>query len=239
MLIKSCVYLISILISIFSVISLVFSIKNKNKHLCKWIIGINISYVLYLLAMYLVLDFLYIPVGLEILYLNFLVIISIILYFISIIINVNKKKKLRSGIKNNKIILIPVLLILMPVFFTLFFTFENKKIISDSNLIVVYKSSGNGGFGDIKNFAYSINNDRCIEFDLGIDLGSYSLKRFLPRNAIEISNINELDEYTITFSEEKNISSIIVYKNNNKICQVKNKSHYYNLDFDRAFYINK
>ena len=185
--------------------------------------------------MYIVLDALSIPVGLELLYINFIVIVGIIIYFISIIINALKKKKLKKNEKSNKVVIVSIILLIIPVLLTLIYIIENKKIINNSELIVVYKSNGNGGFGDGTYFAYGIGKDYCKEFDLGIDIGGYSLRKFLSTNAVEIDNLEEISNYTITFVED----DIIVKNKDKKICQQRTKSHYSNIDLNKAFYINK
>ena len=44
-------------------------------------------------------------------------------------------------------------------------------------------------------------------------------------------------DYEIIFNDSWEDNSISVYKNNKEICKVKNKSHYFNIDFEKGFYI--
>lgn len=234
-LIKNCIYCISILIGLFSIITLVYSIKNKNKYICNWIILIDIIYILYLIINLIMIGVLYIPVGLEVLFIYLIEFVAGILYVSSTILNLIKRKKLIYT-KNNKVIFATIIFLLFPIILFLTFVVENKLLINNSDLVLVYKSDGNGGFGDSKTFAYAIGKDFCKQFDLGIDIGGYDLKKFLPVNAVEINDLNVTD-YEIIFNDSWEDNSISVYKNNKEICKVKNKSHYFNIDFEKGFYI--
>ena len=106
----------------------------------------------------------------------------------------------------------------------------------NSDLVLVYNSHGNGGIGDIKYFAYAVNEKYCKEISLGIQVGDYSLIRFLPEKAKKIDNIEDisnLSNYNIPFSSnEKYIS---VYKNGKCIHKKQLNSSYFNIDFDGGF----
>lgn len=236
-LIENCYYCISILISLFSIISLVYSIKNKNKYICNWIILIDIIYILYLIANYTMTEFLYIPVGLEVLLIYLIEFIAGILYVLSIILNLIKrliKRKKLIYTKNNKVIFATMIFVLFPIILLSTYIVENKLLINNSDLILVYES--NGGTLDSKNFAYAIGKDYCKQFDLGIDWDGYYLKKFLPANAVEINDLDDTD-YEIIFNQSWEDNSISVYKNNKEIYKVKNKSYYHNIDFEKGFYI--
>lgn len=253
MLIKDCIYFLSILISLFSVISLGYSVENKNKCICNWIILIDIIYALSFLVNYIIMDALRVEIGMEILIIWLIEVIAGILYVVSIVLNLIKRKKL-TYTKNNKVIFVAMILVLFPTVLLSTYIVGNKLLINNSDLILVYESGD--GLGR-ETFAYAIGKDFCKQFDLGISLDGYDLERFLPSNATEINaykeykegvheeifNINDLDaDYKIVFNTTYDNpgyvdSSISVYKDGEKIYKVRNKSHYFNIDFEKGIYI--
>ncbi len=92
----------------------------------------------------------------------------------------------------------------------------------NSDLVLVYNSRGNGGFGNSKKFAYAINEKYCKEVSLGIGIGDYSLVEYLPKKSKKIDNIEDisnLGDYNVPFnSNDKYISA---YKNS-KLIQKNN-----------------
>ena len=108
----------------------------------------------------------------------------------------------------------------------------------NSDLVLVYNSRGNGGFGNSMEFAYAINEKYCEEISLGIGVGDYSLVEYLPKKAKKIDNIKDisnLGNYNIPFnSNDKYIS---VYKNGKLIHKKQLNSSYFNIGFDGGFYI--
>lgn len=236
MLIQNCIYCISIWIGIFSILLLSDSIDNKNKYICNWIILIDFIYILYLIIIYRLMGILYIPVGLEVLFIYLIEFVAGILYIISIILNLNKRKKIDTYIKSKKVILAAMFLILLPVILISTSVVQNKQMINNSDLLLIYESSGNGGFGDSKTFAYAIGKDYCKQFDLGTDFYGYKMEKFLPKNAVEINDLDDTD-FEVRFNESTKDNSISVYKNRKKICKEKNKSNYFNIEFKKGFYI--
>ena len=177
---------------------------------------------------------LYIPAGWEMLVIALFVIMALILYVISIIINFIKFKKLKIYTKTNKILIAIILLIILPVLYISINILENKYLIKNSDLVVVYESRGNGGFGDGDTFAYSIGKNGCNQFDLGIDAGGDRLKEYLPKNAVEIDYDKYINDYEIIFEED---NSTLVYKGKKKICKINNKKNYFNIEFQKGFYL--
>lgn len=236
MLIKHCIYCIAILLSLFSIPTLIYSIKNKDGNICKNIIWLDMIYMAYLFINIYIADILYIPRGLEMWFIYCLVFISVVLYIISIVLTRIKVKKLQIYTKQKKsTTVIMILLITLPALFLSVNVFKDKYLMNNSDLILVYHSSGNGGFGDGETFAYAIGENFCEQFDLGIDTDGYHLQKFLPKNAIMV-NSNSIENYEIKLNEEDNI--LLVYKNNQCICKEKFNSHYFNIDLQKAFYIN-
>lgn len=86
-------------------------------------------------------------------------------------------------------------------------------------------------------FAHAIGENFCKQFDLGIDIERDYLKKFLPKNTVEIKDINDITNivnYKIIFNKK---DSTLIYKNNKQLYKINNKSHYFNIDFERVFYI--
>lgn len=238
MLLKNCIYATLVFIGIFSIISLKYSIKNENKYVCKWIIMINSFYILYMIFLIFNIMNWSLHIGWEIFGIYILVFISGIIYAISTGLNLQKRNKLNVYIKAKKMIIITLILILLPVFFVCLSLLENKYAINHSDLILVYKSDNGGNeFNGTDIFAYAIGKHYCKQFDLGIDLGSYSLKDFLPINAIKIKDLSDIN-YKVKFHFDESTNQIaIIYKNDKEICKIKNKSYYDNPDFDGGFYL--
>lgn len=236
-LIKNCIYCIGILLSLFSIPILIYSIKNRDKNICKYIISIDIISIVYLFVdLAIVPGILYIDTGLEILFLDFFAFISGIFYIISIVLSLFKNKKIQADNQPNpkKAILIIIILLILPIISLSTVVLKDKYLISNSDLILVYYSCGNGGFGDGETFAYAIGENFCEQFDLGIDIFGSQLKRFLPKTAIEITNINNVQGYEITLNND----SILVYKDKQCIYKKKFQSHYFNIELKECFYIN-
>ena len=241
MLLKTCIYFILIVISLLSIPILIYSIKNKNKNNSKSIKIIIIFYIIYLILGTVVIpDILCLDVGLEFLLIEFVALIAIIIYIISTIICSKRIKKSNEIFSlSKKTIVFTLLLIILPILLFLGSFIKEYYLIINSDLVLVYNSRGNGGFGDSKNFAYAINEKYCEEISLGIGVGDYSLVEYLPKKAKKIDNIKDisnLGNYDISFSN--NDKYISVYKNGKLIHEEQLNSSYFNIDFDGGFYIN-
>ena len=154
MLLKNCIYFLVLVISLISIPVLIYSIKNKNGNICKNVKTIAIFYIIVLvLSIVVIPNVLSLDFGLEMLLLAFVALIAIIIYIISIIICSKKCKKSNESISYNKAFMFMLLFIALPLllFFSSFFKEYFQMINSD--LILVYESKGNGGFGDSNKFA--------------------------------------------------------------------------------------
>lgn len=232
---RTCYYLLTIFICVFSLITLIYSIVNKEKYVLKSMLIISIMYIIYLIVGIYLINYLHVYYGLEIIYVYMFIIGGLVLYGISIIINLVKFEKIKKESSDKKklvMTLIVLVLLISPVLTIYFKLLHDKKIISNSNLILVYSSDGNGGFGDSDTFAYAIADNYCTEFDLGIDLDGYYLKEFLPAN---IEEVNEMGMYKTKFNESWEDNSVMIYKNNKFICKIKNKEHYFNIELEKIF----
>ncbi len=238
MLLKNCVYFITIVISLLSIPILIYSIKNKNTNNCKSIKIINIFYIVFLIINVVVLpNVLSLDIGLEILFLAFITLIAIIIDIISIIICSKRIKKDNKIISfSKKSLLCSLLLIILPVLLLVCSFLKEYYLIVNSDLVLVYRSNGNGGIGDSKEFAYAINDNYCKEISLGVATGDYSLERYLPKKAKKIDNIENISNYNIVFDIQENY--ITIYKNNKLIHKEQINNNYFNIDFDGGFYIN-
>ena len=131
-----------------------------------------------------------------------------------------------------------MIVVFLPIIFLLVNVFRTISLFNNSDLILVYYSRGNGGFGDGDKFGYAIGENYCEQFDLGISVSGYDLKKYLPEKVEEITTDENLKEFEISFNTSWNDNSIIVYKDGKEFCKTKNKSHYSNIEFERGFYIN-
>ncbi len=236
MLLKSCLYFILIVLSLLSVPILIYSIKNKRNR--KIVKIINLFYIIYLLiGIFILPNILELDIGFEMLFLAFIAIIAVICYIISMIVCFQKSKKPKETTPlSTKKLLVTLLFVILPVLLFAGSLLKEYYLITNSDLILVYKSKGNGGLGDSHTFAYAINEKHCEETSLGISLGNYSLVRYLPKKTQKINNVNNISDYNITLDE--NHHYILVYKNNKLIHKKRLNSLYFNISFDGGFYIN-
>ena len=238
MLLKNCICIIIIFLSILSIPILIYTVKNKDKNIGKSIIFIDIIYILYLFIISVYgPHILNIEIGFDYLLIYLLAFISGILYLISIILNSIKIKKLQIYKYKYKYIvaIIIIILLVFPILFLSLNIFKERFLINNSNLILVFESSGNGGFGDSETFAYAIGENFCEQFDLGTSISGYHLKEYLHKNLIEINNVNTMNNDEMTFNishNDKNIDNykikfntsyenniIIIYKNEKELCK--------------------
>lgn len=238
MLLKNCIYFLIIVISLLSIPILIFSIINKNKKTCKSIKIITIFYIIYLILNIAVMPNVFnIDIGFEILFLALVAFIAIIMYIISFIICSKKLKKDKEIVPVfQKTLLVILILIISPVLLLLSSLLKEYYLILNSDIVLVYKSNGNGGIGDTNNFAYAINEDYVQEISLGIAIGDYSLVSYLPKKAKKIDDIKNINNYNISF--DNNEKYITIYKNNKLIHKEQVNPQYYNISFDGGFYIN-
>ena len=107
-------------------------------------------------------------------------------------------------------------------------------LIINSDLVLLYKSNGNGGIGDSNNFAYAINENYIKEISLGIAIGDYSLVKYLPKKFKKIDNIENINNYNVSL--DNNEKYISIYKNNKLIHKKQINPSYFNISFDGGFY---
>lgn len=258
MLIKNCIYSLIISISVFSVVSLIYSVKNKNKYSCNLVIVINSVFIIYLISAPFIISTLQLPVGFEMVYILLLEFITTIILIIAIIISATRKKRTIINDKNGKLVFVTIILALLPVLILSSYIVQNEHLINSSELILIFESKRNGGIGDGDTFAFSISKNHCSQFDLKID-DAHELKKLLPENTAIINkpisekqifdggyydtefvfeNTANKTKYSITFSDYSKENTVSIYKDNEKICNINPKSLYYNIDFEEGFYKN-
>lgn len=180
--VRKFIYYTPIVIAFLSVISIILALKNKDKKSNKYIIVGNIVNILYLFVISTIIhNLLPILVDLEIIIILGISIIGSILYVISIIICIIKNKKLNSINENKKIFKIFLIIILIPIIIFIISLYREIYLINHSDILLSYKSRGNGGFVDGYEFVYAINDKYCEEISIDIDLSyKYYNKLFLP-----------------------------------------------------------
>lgn len=243
MLIKTRLYLIAIIFIILSVVALLFSIRNKNAATCKvmaWACGLAI---VFLWASIFLGPLLCVNFNLEILFFYLFGAIGSVVYIVSIVINVAKRKSIMktyfatefNAPHSLKVFLL--LLFILPVLFASFRIVRDRVLIATSDAIVVFYSGGNGGIGDSKLFAFAIDGKKCKQFDLGIELG---LDELVPKAMVRVKPYREdwtVGEYHFTMDENE---GLIFKKDGQKFYQYNTHKHdYFNIDLQEAYYKQK
>lgn len=236
--IRNFIYYMPIVISVIGILSMVFAIKNKSRNNNKFIIVFNIINILYLFVIsVLIHNFLPIIVDLTILIIWLISIIGGILYLISTIICICKRKKLNDNFDNKLNSKIFKILIVVPIIVFALVLFKETYLINNSEFILEYQSDGNGGFGDSHDFVYVISDKYCTEISVDVDLSyNYYNRMLLSKNVREV-NEDELQNkgYKVVIDNQY----IIVYKNQKLIHKKKLNDSYFNIELDSIYYNEK
>ena len=236
--IRNFIYYMPIVISVIGILSIVFAIKNKSRNNNKFIIVFNIINILYLFVIsVLIHNFLPIIVDLTILIIWLISIIGGILYLISTIICICKRKKLNDNFDNKLNSKIFKILIVFPIIVFALVLFKETYLINNSEFILEYQSDGNGGFGDSHDFVYVISDKYCTEISVDADLSyNYYNRMLLSKNVREV-NEDELQNkgYKVVIDNQY----IIVYKNQKLIHKKKLNDSYFNIELDSIYYNEK
>ena len=239
MMIRDFVYNMPIIISIMGLLSIFFALKNNNKKNNKLIIIFNTIDIIYLFVIStLIHNLLPIIVNLGIIIIWLISIVGGILYIISTIICIVKRKKLKEIFENRMILKMFIIIILIPAVVFISFLCKEIYLINNSEIILSYYSSGNGGFGDSNDFVYAVSDKYCKEISIDVDLSYvYYNKMFLPDKLIEI-NENELHNKGIeaVIERENNKEYLYIYKNKKLIHKRKLNQSYFNVDLEGVFY---
>ena len=236
--IRNFIYYMPIVISVIGILSIVFALKNKSRNNNKFIIVFNIINILYLFAIsVLIHNSLPIIVDLTILIIWLISIIGGILYLISTIICICKRKKLNGNSDNKLNSKILKILIVVPIFVFALVLFKETYLINNSEFILEYHSNGNGGFGDSHDFVYVISDKYCTEISVDVDLSyNYYNRMFLSKNVREVTE-DELQNkgYKVVIDNHY----IIVYKNQKLIHKKKLNDSYFNIELESMYYNEK
>lgn len=228
MLVKDVVYILCLFIFTVSILNLIYSIKNKNRESSKYIIILSIIFILYSIIDVLILpNILNLDVGLELLLFYGILIVSGVLFIISIIIASTKTKKLNTIEKPLKHNIIFIFLVLLPILMFCFSYFREMYYINNSKLILIC-SSGDG-FNE-EDYGYAISNDYSKIISIGSDFRGYDMKKYLP------NSFYKLDYTWVTDQIEINDDNITIFRNNKKIYKIDitNKISY--CDVEEVFY---
>ena len=234
MLIESCIKLMLGLIYIGSITSIIIAVDNKNKDKCRWITYVNLAFIFYIITLAMLPNMLYLPVGLELLLYGLASFVAIILNIISVIINTKKAKKLKGKAAltiDKKVRYFAIAVIAIPFVAVAACLIDNVYTIRSSELILAYRSAGNGGFGDTDYFAFGVKDGRCRQFDLGADFNGYKLKQFLPKSAHEVAE-SDLHGYEVSYKD----GVFTAHKDGKQICSVATGDRYFNIDLERVYY---
>ena len=228
MLVKDVIYILCFFIFIVSILNLIYSIKNKNRNSSKYIIILSITFILYSIVDILIIPgVLHLDIGLEILLFYGILVLSSILFIISIIVASVKTKKLNTIEKTLKRNIIFTFFVLLPILMFCFSYFREMYYINNSKLILIC-SSGDG-FNE-EDYGYAISSDYSKIISVGADFRGYAMKNHLP------NSFNELNYTWTTDKIEINHDNITIFRNNKKIYKIDitNKISY--CDVEEVFY---
>ena len=154
---KYLIYFIMIYVCLMSLVTLVYSIVNKNKFVSKLLLFFSIIYIVHFLYCLLI-DVWRVPTGFELIFIFILAIGAFVIYIISIIVDIVKIIKSKINFVSIKHVIVMICLILLPTIILFSCFFVEKVRLANSDFIVVYESDGNGGFADSDTFAYAITD---------------------------------------------------------------------------------
>lgn len=228
MLVKDVIYILCLLIFLVGIFNLIYSIRNKNSKVSKYIIILSITFILYSIVDILIIPgVLHLDIGLEILLFYGILVLSSILFIISIIVASVKTKKLNTIEKTLKRNIIFTFFVLLPILMFCFSYFREMYYINNSKLILIC-SSGDG-FNE-EDYGYAISSDYSKIISVGTDFRGYAMKKHLP------NSFNKLNYTWTTDKIEINHDNITIFRNNKKIYKIDitNKISY--CDVEEVFY---
>lgn len=177
-LVKDVIYIICQLIFAVSIFNIIYSIKNKNKKVSKYIVTLSIIYILYsIIDISILPNLLHLDIGFEILIFYAILIISDILFITSIIVAVIKIKKLNNIGDSIKYKIVFVVFVIFPIFMFSFSYFKEMNYINNSELILVCSE---GYEFNEEDFAYAISDDYSKKITIGADFRGYAMEKYLP-----------------------------------------------------------
>ncbi len=240
MLIKTRIDIVAIFLIIFSIPLLIISIVNKNADVAKKLTVLNIVCMGYLFIDICVLSsILSVDVGFRLILIYFAGLISGIPYIISLIINIVKTIKARTQTGNvtvtpKLISFILAFVIIFPVIFISSRVIRDYVIVKNSDMVLIFHSSGNGGIGQSEEFAYAVKGDKCWQFDLCIDL---SIEKILPDGTEEFNLRNTETEKEVGNYKVYLHQSVIRIWNDEKLIFEYDEEvgRYFNISLEEAY----
>jgi len=227
-LVKDVVYILCLFIFAVSILNLIYSIKNKNKNSSKYIILLSIIFILYSIIDILILpNILDLDVGLELLLFYGILIISGVLFIISIIVAIIKLKKQQTTDKLRKYKIIFVFCLLFPIFILGFSYFREINYINNSKLILV--CSEGDEFNEV-DYAYAISDNYSEKITIGADFRGMDMDEHLP------SYFRKLNYTWTTDKIEINEDKIIIFRNNKIIYKINTTNSISYCDIEEVFY---
>ena len=237
-------YTIYILVMMFSLYMLIFSIKNKKKELCNKYILISVIMIACLFILYYIPKIFSISLELDILLYYFFSVISGIIYLISIVILNKKKDKLKKSKTSTKTYKIILTTICTLIFILFGFIFNEVHLIKNSTEIVEYNYSTDIGL-DLSIYSYmiTINEKGCNHVKVGTLYTKNFIEKHINKPYTHISLENEESPlnslYTIDAWNAEN-THIYIYKEDKLICKIKkNNIDNRNINFTGIFSIDK
>ena len=228
MLVKDVIYILCFFIFTVSILNLIYSIKNKNRESSKYIIILSIIFILYSIIDVLILpNILNLDVGLELLLFYGILIVSGVLFIISIIIASTKAKKLNTIEKPLKHNIIFIFLVLLPILIFCFSYFREINYINNSKLILV--CSEGDGFNEV-DYAYAISDNYSEKITIGADFRGMAMDEHLP------SHFRKLNYTWTTDKIDINEDKIIIFRNNKIIYKINTTNSVSYCDIEEVFY---
>lgn len=230
MLVESCINYIIIGIILCSIPVLIYSIKNKDKMICKNLLILDITYIVYLFIITAILpSILGLDQGLEVLFIYLLSFVAGIIYIVSVIICKKKMKKINDTYtKLNKIIIITIVLILLPILLFLYSFFRECYLIKNSDLII--ETNYQNGIIISNDYRYAISEDYCEEVTINVPKGeNYKEIEYYTYYVDFINNSDNYEIEELVYLDKTKVKKILLDAKNNH----NNLENYYHPGFDK------
>ena len=222
MLVKNCINYIIIGAVLFSIPALVYSIKSKDRSVCKNLLIIDVTNIIYLFINIIILPIILgLDQGLEVLFTCLISFIAVIIYTISIIICTKKINKNNCIIsKETKISFTTVVLIILPILLFIGSYLRECYLINNSDLII--ESHYQNGFIVSETSWYAISEKFCKEVTINsferlnnkkVEYFTYSIR--INHDIIDNYQIESSDDRELKHIDSKIINSILFDALNN------------------------
>lgn len=225
--------------TVFAIFSLYNAIRCKDLKRNKLIIIFNIINLIYLYMIAVQIpEWIPININLSILFTWIFSEVGTFLFILSTIICLIKRKKATNDSKNYKRFKIAtIILLVLPVIIFIPIFGRELYLVNNSNIILIFHSSGNGGIGDSKDFTYVINDNYCEITSLKL-----TSNNFLLPKAKEVTE-EELLKYGYKFIWEgekphRKYNTIKLYKDDKLIHEKEIDKSFFNNRLEHIYYNN-